>query len=313
MNRRGKVSGIGDSISYFRQQQIAVKQVGVVPAHGHPRQQGFALIAIEGPQPDGEPVKTDHYTIVVCMKGSGTVTLGSSPLYFEQATLHIIPPQYVFTYQHMAAGTLLYCVMFTKEFLEEAALKEGVLKQLLDGEAGAGLLYQLPDNNFTAITDVLEHMYVQCGLQDAFALPIVQLQLLQLLYEIQRLHAGQMVQPVKQLSRGYQLVHQYQQLVEEKFGEVKSVQEYAQLLHVTPKYLSELVKEETGEAALHVIHRRVYREAQYLLQYTQASIKEVADQLNFDTPSHFSRFFKQFAGYNPSDLKKQLLLPDSAA
>lgn len=313
MHRRWKVLSIGDSISYFRQQHVTVKQLGTVHAHTNRQQHDFALITLEGPQPAGEPLKTDHYTLVVCLQGSGTVIAGTSRLTFQQGTLHVIPPQYAYSYQQTSDDLLLYCVMFKKEFLDEAVLKEGVLEQLLDGDADARLLYHLPGSSFTVMKEMVEHMFTQCDQQDAFALPIVRLQLLQLLYEIQRLCVKEAVLPVRQLSRGYQLVHEYHKQVEEQFRELRTVQEYAVLLHVSPKYLSELVKQETGESALHVIHRRLYREAVYLLQYTHASVKEVADQLNFDTPSHFSRFFKQFAGYNPSGLKKEILLPETAA
>ena len=83
-----------------------------------------------------------------------------------------------------------------------------------------------------------------------------------------------------------------------------SVQQYAEMMHVSAKHLSEQVKQETGENALMIIHKRLFLEAQYLLGMGQFSVKEVAEQLNFDTSRHFSRFFKHFAGVNPSEYNR---------
>lgn len=295
MNRREKIETIADSIAWYEKK---------VKHHLH-----FALLAAEGASPAGGPVKTDHYTLAVCVRGEGVMLMDEAQTPVQPGSFFIIPPNYRYGYLHGTEDLLLYCVLFKKEFLDEAVLKQGVLEQLLANEAEA---LTLPADSAQAIEDIMRRMYGQCAKEDGFTLPILRLLLLELLYEVQRLHANT-TRAVKPLTRSAQLAQEYRKLVEEKFADLRTVQEYASLLHVSPKYLSELIRNETGESALHIIHRRLCREAVYLLQYTQATVKEVADQLHFDTPSHFSRFFKQVAGYSPSEVKREWALPETTA
>jgi AraC-like DNA-binding protein len=302
MHRRAKIFSIGDTIQYYLSQpRSTVKHVGTAPHQVAGQADHFALVSREGPPETHVPIKTDHYTLVLCLRGSGATTIGTVGFPFQQGSLYVVLPQYVHSYQQASDDLLLYSVLFKKEFLDEIALKEGVLEQLLECETGFMPLLNPPSPDFMAMKGLFELMNLQYRKEDAFSLPIIRLQLLQLLYEIQRVYIKEAAVPARSLSRSHQLVHEYHKLVEEQYQHLRTVQEYAGLLHVSPKYLSELIKSETGETALHVIHRRMYREAQYLLQYSGLSIKEIADRLNFDTPSHFSRFFKHFAGHNPSE------------
>ncbi|BAV04220.1 AraC-type DNA-binding protein [Filimonas lacunae] len=311
MQRRVKVWSIEESIQhYLLQSSATVKQVGTARQHTQGHNNHFAFIGVEGPQEaDTEAFKNDHYTLALCMQGSGMLTLDAADFAFQQGSVFLVPPQHTHSYRQLTNQLQMYCILFSKEFLNEIALKEGVLEQLLEVESTGAPVHHLPSDSFMVWKAMCKLIDYQYRKQDSFSLPIIRLKLVELLYELQRVGATETVQPARYLSRSHQLVNDYHKLVEEQFQQLRTVQEYAGLLHVSPKYLSELVKSETGETALHVIHRRIYREAQYLLHYTQLTIKAVADQLNFDTPSHFSRFFKQFAGYNPSEVKKETLLP----
>jgi len=82
------------------------------------------------------------------------------------------------------------------------------------------------------------------------------------------------------------------------------VSEYAELLHVTPKYLSEVVKEESSSTALEHIHEQVMREARNQLLHTHKSAKEIAYHLGFTTPSQFGRFFKRKTEQSPIQFRK---------
>ena len=99
------------------------------------------------------------------------------------------------------------------------------------------------------------------------------------------------------------MVYHYKKMVDGYFMDLRTVQEYANRLNVTAKYLGELVKNETGQNALDIIHIRMYLEAQYLLSSSCYSIKEISEKLGFDTSSHFGRFFKHCSGFNPSDYR----------
>ena len=78
-------------------------------------------------------------------------------------------------------------------------------------------------------------------------------------------------------------------------------------LHLSPKYLSDLLKQETGKTALELIHLYVISEAKNLIIEGEHSISEIAYQLGFENPPYFSRLFKKEVGMSPKEFKNHLL------
>ena len=101
------------------------------------------------------------------------------------------------------------------------------------------------------------------------------------------------------LSKKTQLVRRYKNLINNHFITHKTVDYYASLLHITPNYLNEVVKSETGVSAKKHITERVLLEAQNLLLYAPLDISEISHLLQFSEPTHFSKFFKKETGLTP--------------
>jgi AraC-like DNA-binding protein/transcriptional antiterminator Rof (Rho-off) len=96
---------------------------------------------------------------------------------------------------------------------------------------------------------------------------------------------------------------------EEGAGEkgLLTVNYMASQLHLSSKYLSDLLKAETGKTALELIHLYVISEAKNMLVGGDRSISEIAYQLGFENPPYFSRLFKKEVGMSPKEYKYQLL------
>ena len=75
---------------------------------------------------------------------------------------------------------------------------------------------------------------------------------------------------------------------------------YAEQLHLTPKYLTTLLRSTTGRTASEWIDEYVILEAKNLLKYSTMNIQEIAYYLNFPNQSFFGRYFKQHTGKPPS-------------
>lgn len=101
------------------------------------------------------------------------------------------------------------------------------------------------------------------------------------------------------------LLKRFSQLVNDHFIEKKTVEEYAELLSVTAKHLSRVVKESSGKKALIHINERILAEAKSLILYTELDISEICYQLNFSDPANFSKFFKRHTGLTPLQFRKQ--------
>lgn len=74
----------------------------------------------------------------------------------------------------------------------------------------------------------------------------------------------------------------------------------AKSLGYSPDYLSDLLREQTGESARDHIHRAVIDAAKQRLASTQDGVGEIALALGFEQPQHFSKLFKQKTGTSPS-------------
>ncbi|KAF0142781.1 MAG: AraC family transcriptional regulator [Stygiobacter sp.] len=86
-----------------------------------------------------------------------------------------------------------------------------------------------------------------------------------------------------------------------------SVNYIASRLNLSPKYLSDLLKHETGKTALELIHLFVISEAKNMIVEGERSISEIAYQLGFENPPYFSRLFRKEVGMSPKEFKNHLL------
>jgi AraC family transcriptional activator of pobA len=86
-----------------------------------------------------------------------------------------------------------------------------------------------------------------------------------------------------------------------------SVNYLAEQLHISPGYLSDVLKQESGKTALEHIHIYLIAEAKNRLTGEDQSVSEIAYALGFENLSYFSRLFKKEVGVSPVAFKKHLL------
>jgi YesN/AraC family two-component response regulator len=79
-----------------------------------------------------------------------------------------------------------------------------------------------------------------------------------------------------------------------------SVQYFADALHVSPAYLSDMLRTLTGQNTQQHIHYALIEKAKQLLLTTSLSINETAFQLGFEYPQYFTRLFKNKTGHTPA-------------
>lgn len=77
----------------------------------------------------------------------------------------------------------------------------------------------------------------------------------------------------------------------------------AEQLHLSPKYFGDLVKKETGKSAQEYIQLKLIDIAKEKIFDASKNISEVAYDLGFKYPSHFTRFFKQHVGSTPNEYR----------
>lgn len=123
--------------------------------------------------------------------------------------------------------------------------------------------------------------------------------------EIGRLGAD--VEPAVELNPTTDLVRRYRQLVSEHFMEHRSAQFYAGELGVSAGHLARSIKDVTGHSASQIIRQELIMEAKRLLANTDLVVERVSDQLAFEDPAYFGRFFKRETGFSPGAYRSAIL------
>jgi AraC family transcriptional activator of pobA len=99
-------------------------------------------------------------------------------------------------------------------------------------------------------------------------------------------------------------VDELRRLIEEHFRKERLISFYAEKLAMTADRLNDHVKRATGVTAGHLIRQRVLTEAKRQLVFTTQPIHEIAYDLAFSDPSHFTRFFRKQTGTTPQAFRE---------
>ena len=94
-------------------------------------------------------------------------------------------------------------------------------------------------------------------------------------------------------------------LLEQNFRRERRVSWYAEQLNITPKYLSEIVKQVSKRTPTDWIDNYVVLEMRVLLKNSTKTIKELTEELNFPNQSFMGKYFKEHVGMSPSQFRKK--------
>lgn len=96
----------------------------------------------------------------------------------------------------------------------------------------------------------------------------------------------------------------FRQAVKQYVREHYTVNDYAAILCITPKYLTTVVRRVSGQTALKLIEQETIDEIKSTLLHTQMTAKDISAQFNFPNKSFFSRFFKRLTGMTPQEFRQ---------
>jgi AraC-like DNA-binding protein len=82
-----------------------------------------------------------------------------------------------------------------------------------------------------------------------------------------------------------------------------SVAYCADELHLSANYFGDLIKKETGKSAQEYIQNKIIDVAKSKIFDTDKTVNEIAFELGFKYPQHFSRLFKSRVGYAPNEYR----------
>ena len=105
--------------------------------------------------------------------------------------------------------------------------------------------------------------------------------------------------------RGRRLTERFIQLLEDSDGRTRRIDDFARQLNVTPKYLARQLKEVSNHTPSEYISMYTAKAIERRLRFTDMTMQEIADDLNFASASFFGRYAKEHLGMTPLEYRKK--------
>ncbi len=241
----------------------------------------------------------NYFEFFVFEKGGGTHLIDFELFPIETNSIHIVAPGQVHQVKRELDSNG-FAFLFDLDILQTTKNIEDFLFDHICLDVN-----EFPPNYFfdcqteTEIIHLAKNAWTEYQSDNLLKNSFVQTHLTQLiLHCMRKRNVSEIVNDAHQNS----LYVAFRRLLKEEFKNMKMVKEYANHLSVSDKSLNEVVHQRTGMTASALIYKQLVLEAKRLLN-TGISAKEVAYELNFADPAHFSKFFKSKTGQSPSDFR----------
>jgi AraC family transcriptional activator of pobA len=248
------------------------------------------------------PHRKDYYFFSFIEQGSSRHWIDFMPYTVKPGHFYFTVPQQIHLKEE-STPVKGYIAGFTEEFL---SLEENrMLRRLpvIQNPAGAHELV-LNDDDIVYIRDVMRKMTNEFNAGGAWQNQMLTSWLQVLVIYLSRLYNEQFGEHC--ITKNYCLLRSFQELIGEHHAHLHDVAAYANLLNITPGYLNDVVKQQSGKTAINHIHNRLVVEAKRKLLHTDQSVKQVADELGFEDAAYFNRFFKRLTDATPIAFRQQI-------
>lgn len=266
---------------------------------------GSDLILIEKPVISSAfdyPFKVDVTTAIICLKGTIKGMINLKTYETSAPGLIIILPNQILEYEYLSNDFSALFIVMSSRFTESLNIEER-LPTFLSIQKNPSI--PLNENELEALVDYYNMMQrAIAATENPYRLEIAKHLTKAFFYSFgHNVHVRQMnteeKMPKKQVP-----VEKFLLLLQQNHRKERGLEFYADKLFLTPKYLSKVIKENTGISASEWIENYVITEAKALLKSTDMNIQQISDSLNFPSQSFFGKYFKRIEGVAPRDYKK---------
>lgn len=255
-----------------------------------------------------EPVQLDSFLMMVCLHGQAAVHINGRMYDIRPDDLLVCHPNIVLEKSAASLDFDFRCVCMSKEYLGQLPLK--------GSDNTWDILMFLERHPVLALTAAeakdfcLYYDLIRSRLEDSTRRKrkeLVDALLTAFLCEFRDVldrFANFKPQPY---TAGSNAFRNFLSLLSSTYPKPRSVAWYADKLCLTPKYLSTVCKESSGETAGELINRYVVKDIDFLLKQRGKSIKEICNELEFPNLSFFGRYVKKHLGLSPKQYRAKEL------
>ena len=265
------------------------------------------------PRESSPPITNDFYSLSFKKYVSGNLNYGRTNYDFQNGALIFISPRQVLQWDNSVVFEQKgFSINFHEDFLKGTPLVHQIRKYGFFSYSTNEALHLSPKEE-KQIESIVENIEIEYqNNQDAFSKEIIIAQLDTLLKYANRFYERQFLNR-KEISN--YLLEQFNQYLTEYFESgflqekgIPRIEEIADKLSISQRYLSDTLKKETGKTTTEHLHLHLIDKAKNILLQPNKSISEVAYELGFEYPPYFSRLFKKKEGISPTEYREKYKL-----
>jgi AraC-like DNA-binding protein len=284
-----------------------------LPSPEHPM---FSVMYAKGkanlpcPRVSSPPITNECYTISLKKIVSGSLSYGRTKYDFNNGAMFFISPRQVLQWDsNIVFEQKGFSINFHEDFIKGTELANQIKKFGFFSYSVNEALHLSPKEE-KQIESIVENIEIEYqNNQDNFSKDIIISHLSTLLkyanrfYERQFLNRKELSNDLlEQFNRQLEVYLQTGRLQEKG---IPTVEEIADEMSVTQRYLSDTLKKETGKTTTEHLHLYLIDEAKNILLKPNINIADVAYELGFEYPQYFSRLFKKKEGMSPSEYREK--------
>lgn len=254
---------------------------------------------------------SDYYSISVKRGLSQKMRYGQQEYDFDEGVMYFLAPGQVLhatpatDKDNQASGWIL---LIHPDFLWNSALA-GIIKRYEFFDYSVSEALFLSDKEEAILNNIIQNIKQEYHANiDRFSQNIIISQLETLLNYAERFYQRQFI--TRKISN-HQVLDRLEKLLSDYFNGpelmkkgLPTVQFVADSLHVSPSYLSGLLKVLTGQSTQQHIHDKLIEKAKERLSTTDLSVSEIAYGLGFEHPQSFSKLFKSKTQVSPLEFRQ---------
>lgn len=252
------------------------------------------------------PVKLSFTIVIFCLSGQMRVQISLQDFELHANDVLVVQEGTIGEYQGASIGTRIAIIALGDEYFQLSSQTDVAMS--LKHQLYASPCYHLDAKAMEEAMTVYRLMKAKIAeIDNPFRKGVLLGYLQVLTYNAYRylLAAESSRDKVKEkLSRQEELYNAFIKEVRKNYTKERSISYYADVLCVTPKYLSQIIRKVSGRLAGDWITDYVILEAKALLKSRKYTVQQVADMLNFANQSFFGRYFKDKVGCSPSEYQK---------
>lgn len=253
----------------------------------------------------GEVYKSSFFSIFIITNGSMLVKHNLREFLVEKNSLLFIMPATIYEFTEVSQDFKVVGSVFSVDYMSQTGiiLNTSSVVEVMTGAYQP--YYAINDEERDLLLNLQE--ILKRALEEetsvAFLTEIKKHSFLSLFYHAASIYARYNVSYKVKLNRREELTIGFLRLLAKHYREERSVKYYADRLFVTPKHLTQMLKEGTGRTTGSFIDRAVIVGAKVLLRDPSLNIAQVAQELNFADQFTFAKYFKKHTGITPSQFR----------